>query len=252
MRKGITSILAGSCGYYYLGKEYLSKTNRELDELLTKNATIEEFNEYASNKLLYWFPLFNNQRRRMIAKENLTNYLIDKMNEKYTGDYYNLMYKYFDSSTKGLLKYSGIAYLKIQNEIYHEMNVLISDENKYLFNSIFGGIDSYHERTIFDILERYEKTFPITNKKQAELYLIMLRRMIRYYRTDNGGIYYQYPKFKKMLDKIRIYKSNEVNKIEKDMIWTLNLYRNYVVKGRYYCNEKIRKMCENEFTEIPD
>jgi hypothetical protein len=254
MWKGITSILAGSCGYYYLGNVYLNKINQDLDELLTKNATIEEFKEYSSYKPLYWYPLFigqNNQRRRMIAKENLTNYLIDTMNGTYTGDYFKLMYKYFDSRTKEILKFSGIGYLKMQNDIFHEMNVLISSENKYLFDSIFGGIDMFHNMSIYSKLLEYEKKFPVSNKKQAELYIIMLNRMIRYYEYDKN-VFSEYPKYKKMLDKARIYQPLGVHKIEKDLIYTLNLFRNDVLYNRLYVNEKIRKMCEKEFTEIPD
>jgi hypothetical protein len=161
------------------------------------------------------------------------------------------MYKYFDSPTKDILKYSGIGYFKMKNDIYHDMNILISSENKYLFNSIFGGIDMFHNMSIYWILLEYEKKFPVSNKKQAGLYLIMLNRMIRCY-DYNKNVFSEYPKYKKMLDKARIYQPEGVHKIEKDLIYTLNLFRSDVINKRLYVNEKIKKMCEKEFTEIPD
>jgi hypothetical protein len=251
MKRLIGYGLTGLACYYTAGYYYLEGIDKEMDLKLTKNINDPDYKEYLSYPLLRYFPLLLKKRRELITKENLTNSFIALINNEPIRKNYEDAYKYYDSSTKDILKYSGMAYLSFVNDIYYEMRRLISEENKYIFDYII-----YEKYTDWDDLHKYinKHNMLIDNKKKATLYLNLVERIISSYDSKRimaysaDDMYYTYPKYKVLLDKVREFKKEEVEKIEKKMIWTMNLYRGDTLKKSW--NPEIKKHCENEFTEI--
>lgn len=251
MKRLIGYGLTGLTCYYTAGYLYLKDIDKEMDLKLTKNINDPNFKEYLSYPLLRYFPLFLKKRRELISKENLSNCFIGLINEEPTRKYYEDAYKYFDSSKKYTLKYSGLYYFSFINDIYYSMKKLISEENKYIFDYII-----YEKYTDSDDLYKFinKHNMFIDNKKKATLYLHLVENIISRYNSNKhraysqDNLYYDYPKFKVLLDNVREYKKEEVEKIEKNMIWTMNLYRGEILRNSW--NPKMKKHCEKEFTEI--
>jgi hypothetical protein len=242
MKRIIGYGLTGLTCYYTGGYFYLKDIDKEMDLKLTKNINEPDFKEYLSYPLLRYFPLLLKKRRELISKENLSNAFIALINDEPTREYFDDAYKYFDSPGK---------HMRLYTNIYYEMRRLISEDNKYIFDYIiYENYSDYID--LYEYIKKHNLT--IDNMKKATLYLNLVEKIISSYNSkrwraySTEDLYYTYPKYKVLLNNVRKFKKDEVEKIEKNMIWHMNLYRNEILNKSL--NPIVKKHCEKEFTEI--
>lgn len=169
---GVLSLIAQQTFANY----HLENFSRLMDEELSKNIEDPDYKRYLSYPILRFYPLWfghNEERRNLIAKQNMSNAVISYINgEKHlTVQYSERAYHFFESYWK------DAKILAKENMVWDGMKKLIKEEYYYMF---YGGcFDSYGMRFWMCLYEcqKIDKTFVIDNSKKAVLYEMMINNL---------------------------------------------------------------------------
>lgn len=176
---GLMSLIAQQTFANY----YIEKFDNMMNEELSKNVEDADYKRYLSYPILRLYPLWfgrNEERRNLIAKQNMSNAVISYINgEKHlTVEYSERAYQFFDSYWK------DAKIIAKENMVWDGMKKLIKEEYYYMF---YGGcFESYGTRfwrCLYEC-EKIDKTFVIDNRKKAVLY----ERMIKNLENIGGGL----------------------------------------------------------------
>lgn len=196
MKRIISYGLTGLTCYYIAGNLYLTAVDKEMDEILSKNINDSVFKQYLSYPLLRCFPLLLNRRLELLTKENLSNAFIALVNNEPRRKYFDDAYEYFPSPGK---------HMRLRIDIYCEMRRLMSEDNKYIFDYIIHDSYADHIGLYYYIIKHDMK---IDNVKKAALYLNLVEKIL-----DSNNSRLDDLKYRALLDNVRGFKRDEVEKI---------------------------------------
>ena len=155
---------------------HLENFSRLMDKELSKNVEDPDYKRYLSYPILRFYPLWfghNEERRNLIAKQNMSNAVISYINGEthLTANCSERAYQFFESYWK------DAKILGRENMVWDGMKKLIKEEYYYMF---YGGcFNSYGLRFWMCLYkcQKIDKTFVIDNSKKAVLYEMMINNL---------------------------------------------------------------------------